>query len=466
VFCHLEDADLQYTLDPATNCTEFDFDANIAITCDVMAAGNPQYRVLVNGAVLNSVPVVTAAAGSIPLVALGTIVSPVPVTSVGLRLVEDICQICDIEVPGDCDRFEGVFSMAKASCDISGTFSVTITTNAGPLVQQSYDILNTVPASLASGTFYGPTVTVTGITDPVSPEPITVDIVRISDSVTVTDTQLLDPAGSTASAKLLLDTGCSGNTGYVRGTNNFASSATLQVFAAGTLTSLGSANVAPGGTGTVTFAENTLVDITFSLNADPTCAVTDTDVTLNCCGNLDAGDFVVEQECIEATQSRLTLTNNSAITTIFEVKNPSGTVIATKTVTAGSSGLQTVYKTVDGTYSVTVRSASTSGCDPTVLYTFNFDDCCADITDQVVLAIDCRSGNGPGAVGTLVVSNGTIGPKAMQVFLIVGSSATLLYSGTAPVFEYTPPTAPGSASIRIVVDGCEKTEAVFFNCEQ
>ncbi len=466
VFCHLEDSDLLYTIDPATNCTEFDFDSDITITCDVMAAGNPQYRVLVNGAVLNSVPVVTAAAGTIPLVALGTIVSPSPVTSVGLRLVEDVCHICDIDVPGDCERFEGVFSMSKASCDISGTFSVTITTNAGPLVQQSYDILDTVPASLASGTFYGPTVTITGITDPVSPEPITVNVVRLSDSVGITDTQLLDPAGSSAAAKLLLNTGCSGSTAYVRGTNNFGSSATLQVFAAGTLTSLGSANVAPGGTGTVTFPENTLVDITFSLNADPTCAVTDTNVTLNCCGNLEVGDFLVEQECIEATQIRLTLTNNSAITTIFEVKNPSGTVIATKTITASSSGLQTVTKTLDGTYSVTVRSASTSGCDDLLLTTFNFDDCCEDITDQVTLAIECRSGNGPGAVGTLVVTNGTVGPKAMQVYLIVGTSATLLYNGTAPVFEYTPPTAPSSASIRIVVDGCEKTEAVFFNCEQ
>lgn len=464
VFCHLEEADILYTVDPATNCTDFDFDQDVVIDCDVMAAGNPKYRVLVNGEILNTVAEVTAVAGTIPLVALGTITTSELVESVGLRLVEDVCENCDVSVTNDCDEFAAAVALSKDSCDISGTFTATITTSADPLDQLQYTISDS-GGVIDTAAFYNSNIVVTGLADPAGAEPITVTVERISDGVIVTVVQLFNPDGYTAAEKLLLDTGCSGTLGYVRGTNNFTTSATLQVFAAGTLTSLGSANVAPGGTGTVTFPEDTLVDITLSLNADPTCAVSETDVVVNCCDDISALDFVVEHTCTDVDIVELSYSNNSGATMTFRLTDSSGALISTKIVADGSTVYDEVVVDITKTYYVNVRSANSSDCPQVLLYTFDAADCCDDILDRVVISRECRSGNGPGAVGTLVVTNGTIGPKTIQVYLVVGSSSTLLYSGNGATFEYTPSSAPSSASINVAVDGCEKTEAFFFNCE-
>ncbi len=464
VFCHLDEDDLVYTVDATTNCEVFAFDENITIDCDVMAAGNPKYRLLVNGAVLNSVGEITAAAGSIPLVALGNINAGAEITSVGLRLVEDVCLVCDTNKDADCERFSVQAVITKDACDVIGTFTVTITTTADPLEQLQYTISDSGGA-IDTGTFYNSNIVVTGLADPAGADPITVEVERISDGVIDTVVQIYDPTSGEAAANLLLDTGCSGTQAYVRGTNNYATSATLQVFAAGTATSLGSANVAPGGIGTVLFAEDTLVDITFSLNADPTCAVTQSDVVLNCCDEVDEEDFVVEHTCSDAETVEMSYTNNSGATMTFRLVDSSSTIIETKTVAAGSTVYSEVTVESGKTYYVYARSATSSGCPQTLLYTFAADDCCTDVLESVTISRECRSGNGRGSVATLIVNNGTVGPQAMQVYLVVGTSSTLLYSGSDRSFEYTPSSAPTSASVRVVVGDCSKTEAFFFNCE-
>lgn len=466
VFCHLEEDDISVTVDPATNCTEFEFDQNITISCDVMAGASPQpsYRVLVNGAILNSVPAVTAVAGTIPLVALGTLTSPTPVESVGLRIVQDVCPICDVNVDVDCDVFSADVAFAKDACDISGTYTVTIETTADPLEQLQYTITDSTGV-VDTGSFYNSNIVVTGVTDPPAAEPITVDVERISDGVIVTSIQVFNPSGFVAADNLLLDSGCSGTQGYVRGTNNFPTSATLTVLAAGTATVISSANVAGGGIATVLFPEDTLVDIVFSLNADPTCAVTQTNVVVNCCDAVNPVDFTISHVCTDSTAAELTYTNNSGDTMIFKLVDSTSAVISTRTVATGSTVITPVTVDPAKTYYVYVMSSTSPDCPQSLLYSFNAGDCCDDVLDAVVISRECRGGVTPGSIATLVVTNGTVGPKVIQVYLIVGSSSTLLYSGNDAVFEYTPSTAPATASVRVVVGDCEKTESFSFNCE-
>lgn len=476
VFCHLEEDDLDFSVDATTNCTQMDFLSDPVIDCPVMATTDPaklkpRYRVVINGQPVGTwiSPVTVGLDRVIPLVALGTINFGQTINTVGLEIERDTCSVCDVEKPAVCNDFTAQVTLVKAACDTSGTYGVKIVTNQGPLEQISYDVEDsTSPPAVATGTFYNTQKTVTGIADPPAAEPITVTVTRVSDGASVTTTLLYDPASYGATSKLLIEYECSGAGGWIKGTNLFSTgSATLQVFDSNTMLSVGSVQIGPnGGNGFVGINAGVNYYATITYNPDPTCFVTETDIVINCCSDINLADFTTETTCEGPNSVYFAFTNGSASTVVMQVRDQDNVVLYNTTVIAGAS-VNTLLSGLDqGQHFVLVRSAQSGDCPWTQVYSFTVADCCTDILSRVNISIQCRNGNGPGAVGTLVVTNGTNGPLTMSVYLIDGSSSTLLYNGNNPVFEYTPPSAPRTASIRVVIANCEKTQSINFNCEQ
>lgn len=503
-FCDIKDSEIDFSFVTGTNCTQFQFNSNITLGCNVMGItgpctggtcyddgdcgpdckcipgsplgscvlkNRPKYRVTVNGGIVNSIapiqPTLSGGNAILNLTGLGVINYGAAVDKVGIILENDPCDQCDAEASAPtCTPFAGGFNLLKAACDVSGNFGVQITTNAEPLEEIAYTISDS-SGLLASGTFFNTNKNVIGIPDPLAgANPITVGLTRISDGVTVSEVKLYDPASYSASSKMILTYGCSGTQSYVNGGNAFGSSATLSVYEAGTSNLLNAASVGAQSNATVTFPEDTTVDIVFSLNADPTCSVTETDVVINCCDDIDPLQIEVATSCISVDDILVEMGNNHSFPVIFEIYDPSGFLLTTRVVTANSFASATLNNVVNGTHSVRVKSSTSSDCPATVVHNFDASSCCDELMALIGIEIQCLEGNGPGAVGTLIVTNNTIGPKTMQVYLITGATSSLIYQGNDPVFDYRPRSAPSNTSVKVVVEGCEKTESVNFNCEQ
>lgn len=429
-------------------CKKVTFE-EVKVRCDIMTAASPgvKYVLYING-------VATATEYTLlntgVLIPNGTTYTHTGViNSVGLKIKDDVCGTSLVTKSATCLPFEMDFDFIVDTCYTSGDISVLIpTTNAGT-GSKSYSIDNGSDPAV-TGTFLGSSITVPNV--PAISGDYTVTV-TLTDGCEVEVIKSLDLDGYNAATKLLVDTGCSGSSGYLRATNNYNEIAVIDVDSV--------INYVPAnGVNTVTVPTNTPFTYDFYVQSTPSCHVTEVGKVVVCCEDLDVNDLQVnDQVCNSDTEVGMTLDNTGSVSAVFSFENENGVSLGPDvTVLAGGSVPNTV--TINGDYVLTkVRAALAPNCVKTIIDTFDTTTCADFLLDQIVVSYQCVAGNGGNGQANLTITNNTSPAISYQAYV----NNALVYTGSSN-YTWTNIPQPSTYNVKIVIAGGEKTTTLNIDC--